>query len=145
MGMYTGLRARVTIKPEFRELLEFLNQLNAEGYTSYEWSDAATQFPQYPWLAEWAQVGRCNFIPRGAVCYLDWDDNYRKYDPATGVWEFCCSLKNYQSEIETFFELVFSKIVEAVDFCETQYECDEEPTAWQLVPGDPSRLERVSA
>ncbi|MCP1184952.1 hypothetical protein [Paenibacillus sp. 1781tsa1] len=132
MGMYTGLRCKVVIKPEYREELQ---RLHEEGY---EWETS-----EFDFMREYGQLGRASFIPRGSLSYMpnEWEDiplkedgslDYRNgtatdgfvrsFDSDTGYWTFQCSLKNYENEIESFFEIVLSKITESIEHLEYFYE-----------------------
>lgn len=110
MGMYTGFRVDVTVKPEYREMVNSIME-----YGDHGWKDFVHQFP---FLAEFSRKGRANFIPFGSLCYMpeEWDNNQqfqRGFDPKTGRWTFSCSLKNYESEIELFCDSVLSVIAES--------------------------------
>jgi hypothetical protein len=48
-------------------------------------------------------------------------DGGSRYDKETGFWEFACSLKNYEGEIEFFVENVLKKI-STLHYCESLYE-----------------------
>ncbi len=123
MGMYTGLRAKVIIKPEFRDAIAVLHG------PEHDWDAVYRQFPGFPGNLTWHIVSRRQFIPYGCLAYMPDDfsdaedgESFSKFDPATGVWEFCCSLKNYESEIECFIENVLKHIVARVAYCESLYE-----------------------
>jgi hypothetical protein len=132
MGMYTGLRCKVVVKPEFREELMRLHD------EDYEWETSSFDFMQ-----EFGQLGRASFIPRGSLSYMpdEWEDIPRKDDGSldywngkatdgfgrsfnleTGYWAFQCSLKNYEDEIESFFENVLPRIAESIEHLEYYYE-----------------------
>src|SRR4051812_18535044 len=126
--MYTGLRAKCVVKPEFRKAIDTLHNSEEDEFPC--WQEVANKYPQYEFFKEWAAIGRSSFIPFGAMCYMDdsWGESFSEYDPKTGYWNFACSLKNYEGEIEFFLENVLANIVERVYFCEKQYEIDESPT-----------------
>lgn len=123
MGMYTGLRASVVIKPEWVEAITLLHQGNNR------WADVFANYPGLPGLDRWMEVGRRDFIPLGGLCYMPDDfsdaphrESYSAFDPKTGRWRFCCSLKNYEGEIGQFVETVLRHIVSSVEYCESLYE-----------------------
>lgn len=126
MGMYTGLRCKVIIKPEYREEMKYLHEID------YEWEDSNLDF-----MKEYAEGdGRATFIPRGSLSYMPdaWEEDPRslfspatdgfdrKFDPETGLWTFQCSLKNYDDTIENFLDNVLSRITEEVIHLEYYYE-----------------------
>lgn len=126
MGMYTGLRAKLIVKPEFRQIIFDLNRRDADLY-SWEW--LAEQHPTVESLQIWSRTGRCNFIPHGVLCCMpnDFSDSedgegYSKFDMETGEWEFCCSLKNYENEIRTFNMTIMAEMIERVVYCQSLYE-----------------------
>lgn len=144
MGMYTGVRMKVFVKPEFRELIQSINR-------GAEWSDF---IDEYPFLNHYASFGRAGFIPRGTLCYMpdSWEDipkdakgkpDYfkakatdgfeRKIDINSGLWTFQCSLKNYEREIECFFAEVLPNIIESAEHIETFYEENSVSTMYDFV------------
>ncbi len=125
MGMYTGLRAKLSIKEEFWPVIDMVMN-RREGIF---WEDVAKAFPQYPFIAEWADVGRCDFIPFGALAYMPWDDDDPEWQRSfkAGLWVFQCSLKNYEGEIECFVNTVLSPIVHATYELYSLYEEHDEP------------------
>lgn len=140
MGMYTGFRADVVVRPEWRPAIECLHRTRADNpnglQESKDWEVVAREFPSLPGVEEWAGVWRADFIPFGALAYMpdDWSDapdreSYSHFDVDTGRWRFCCSLKNYDGEIATFTRVLLSRIVERVAYCESQYEGDDAPSA----------------
>lgn len=128
--MYTGLKVRCVVKPEFSEIIEKLN--NDDHY--YRWEELARDYPQYGWLTKWASVDRAVFIPFGAVCYLHdpWTEGYSNYNKEDRIWDFECSLKNYENEIETFLKTVLATIAKDILICYSQYEEDEQPTYYTM-------------
>lgn len=142
MGMYTGVRAKIIIKPEFREEFSFLDK-EAE----YEWSESNLDF-----LKEYGQVSRATFIPRGGLSYMpdEWElvelrdlgnvsvasDGFDRYfNKKNGIWTFQCSLKNYEDTIETFFENVLPKITESIIHLEKYYEEWDSSILYELKDG----------
>ena len=82
MGMYTGLRFKADLSEKGLEAA-------ASVIETRGWYVAAEMLPA---IKSWLQVGRRNFIPFGAVCYMpaDWENLLGIED---GVWSVCCSLK----------------------------------------------------
>ena len=109
MGMYTGLRVKAKIKEDFLQQLE--NVLSAWDTGSWEGPWAVVDFVKFPFVENFSKMGRSSMIPYGAVCYMpdDWEYVNTFED---GVWTFCCSLKNYNSEIEIFLNDVLVNIAE---------------------------------
>jgi len=147
MGMYTGFRVDVIVKPEYRKMI---GSIMGPGY--YHWRDFDEQFP---FLAEFSKMGRANFIPFGSLCYMpeEWEYNQqfqRKFEPETGHWTFSCSLKNYQSEIELFCNSVLSVIAESgyFEILYEEWECEKrygiEDFDRTLETGDEGLLFKVS-
>lgn len=134
MGMYTGFRAFVTILPQYRPGLALLHvRKKPDGsWVSDPWCRVHAAFPYFPGVGIWKHFARNTFIPFGALSsmpdhFSEKGRAYSDYDPDTGRWVFCCSLKNYEDEIETFVDLVLAHIVESVSYCESLYEEDETP------------------
>lgn len=123
MGMYTGLRAKLTIKKEFWPVVKMLMT------GSNRWDDVAEAFPQYPFLREWSEVPRCDFIPFGALSYMPWSPRAPEWKRSfeDGLWVFQCSLKNYEGEIECFVGTVLPHIVDVLHELYSLYEENEEP------------------
>ncbi len=131
MGMYTGLRARLTIKEEFRPVIE---DLMTSRDLDYSWENVAGKYPQYEFLRDWSMVGRCDFIPFGALAYMPWDDADPEWQRSfkDGMWVFQCSLKNYQGEIQAFVEIVLPHIVEICHELYSLYEENDEVEHLQI-------------
>lgn len=119
MGMYTGVRFQAQVTEEVREIISWVQ----EDRQSRGWHEAAEKFDA-PWLADWVRVGRCNFIPWGALCYLGgWAGEDKSYSRLKGTsWEVLCSLKNYQDEIRTFCEEILPRMITAQTVVESRYE-----------------------
>lgn len=127
MGMYTGLRAKVVVKEEYSKAIEELHE-----HTDYlcGWNNVTSKFPN---LDKWKDYSRCRFIPFGSPYYLpdEWTllggkNSY--YDKKSRVWEFSCSLKDYEGEIDFFVNNILLLIVDSVSYCESMYEEDKAPT-----------------
>ena len=130
--MYTGLRAKVVVKLEYHKAITLLYGVRtAPGGGLNCWKTVAEWFP---FFQSWGEVGRASFIPFGVMCYMpeEWGETRSKFDRSTGVWEFHCSLKNYEGEIEKFLSEILSEISESVEFCQTLYEEDESETDWTI-------------
>lgn len=138
MGMYTGLRVKVMIKEEYRPMIQEINE-------GYEWMDFTDQFP---FLKEFAFLGRAGFIPGGVLSYMpdSWEkgnfpnqtptDGFENnFDMGTGFWTFQCSLKNYENEIQQFLESVLSVIISESEHIEVLYEEWEESILYEFVEG----------
>ncbi len=110
MGMYTGLRGNIVLKPEVAELMvewyddDIISDEAAKLFDWNVWNYVASNLSNEK-VASFAQMSRSSFIPNGAVCYMppDWEfqNNIRH-----GVLYFCCSLKNYCGTIDKFIELL---------------------------------------
>lgn len=125
MGMYTGIRFKGYVKPEYRKAME---TIAIDG----SWNESDIQE-----FAEFGQIGRSSFIPCGSLSYMpdEWEgapynkyhdgvptDGFeRTYNAGTGYWTFQCSLKNYESEIESFFGLI-PLFIEKIEHLEYFYE-----------------------
>lgn len=125
MGMYTGLRIKVTVKEEYRLMIEDIND-------GARWRDYVIDFP---FLSDYSQQGKAEFIPSGMLCYMpnSWEEGKfpnqlptdgfdRNIDMQTGEWTFQCSLKNYNSEIEQFLNEVLVNIIADAKHIEYFYE-----------------------
>ncbi len=114
MGMYTGVRSRVKIKPEHRDAIKKLHDYG-------DWTVVSV-----PNVIDWIMHGRCGFIPFGVLAYMP--DDFGEPSKEGGSefdgewWTFSCSLKNYENEIEFFMENIMCHLVEEVDYCESLYE-----------------------
>lgn len=114
MGMYTGIRFKGIVKPEYRIGFECIAM---EG----DWENSSV-----PEFREFGEMGRSSFIPCGCLAYMpdEWDDDEefeRSYDKESGRWVFQCSLKNYELEIETFF-CILPMFMESIEHLEYYYE-----------------------
>ncbi|MEM5592822.1 hypothetical protein AAHH67_15635 [Niallia circulans] len=125
MGMYTGLRFKGIVKPEYREMIKEIND-------GADWNDFTEKFP---FLTDYANQDRAEFIPRGSLAYMPdtWEEGEfpdqmstdgfeRSINLETGYWTFQCSLKNYNQEIEQFINEVLPKIIDSAEHIEYFYE-----------------------
>ena len=147
MGMYTGLRCKVIIKPEFREEMKHMDEIQ------YEWKNSNLDF-----LREYSKDCRATFVPCGGLAYMpnSWEgppyskygigtatDGFeRKFDLETGLWTFQCSLKNYEDTIENFMENVLTRIVEKVIHLEYYYEEWDSSIMYDIVNGKVVQLDK---
>lgn len=137
MGMYTGLRIKAIIKEEFRQMISEINN-------GADWGDYVKQFP---FLKDYSEQSRAEFIPRGGLSYMpdEWESgtfpNYtdtdgfeRNIDTNTGHWTFQCSVST-GNVIKQFFEEVLPKITESAEHIEYYYEEWSRSTFYELVDG----------
>lgn len=148
MGMYTGIRFKGVVKERFRKGFDVIA---IDG----NWGDFDDEY-----FEEFSKIGRSCFIPKGSLSYMpdEWEQNVldengnvilepwdypkkkdvdefeRSYDEQTGKWIFQCSLKNYESEIEQFFELV-PYFIESIEYLEYFYEEWEYSKKYELIDG----------
>ena len=108
MGMYSGLRGKVKLKPEVEELMIYwlyTDEDTREKYNYGMWSFIGNELDNTK-VVNFADDGRSSFIPNGHVCYMpeDWQNinNIELGD----TWNFCCSLKNYNGTIQKFIDLL---------------------------------------
>ena len=123
--MYTGIRFKGYVKPDFRKAMETIAM------------DGSWDESEVPKFKKFGRIGRSSSIPCGALAYMpdEWEqapyneyhdgvptDGFeRTYDAETGYWTFQCSLKNYRSEIESFFDLI-PFFIEKIEHLEYFYE-----------------------
>lgn len=133
MGMYTGIRFKGYVKEEYRDSFEDI-ALNGD------WGSSD--------VSAFRDFGECfnraSFIPCGSLAYMPdkwerYDNNLEKYsdewfmsaidtdgfhrtwNKESGYWTFQCSLKNYEDEIENWFELL-PLFIEEIEHLEYFYE-----------------------
>lgn len=126
MGMYTGLRGKVKLKPEVEDLMCYW--LYAEDNTCEEYNYAMWLFIGNKLdnvkILNFNDDSRSSFIPNGQVCYMP-DDWQNENSIALGdTWNFCCSLKNYTNTIQKFIDLL-PEIAVSWDLEERYEEWDE--------------------
>lgn len=131
MGMYTGFKAQVDVKPLYRPAIHYLHNISDEDWDAVgnnTWRAVWMKFP-YDNFLKWSTFSRSCFIPFGCLAYMPKDfsnaengESYSRFDEEEGIWQFCCSLKNYNNEIQNFVDLVLKEIVENVDYCYHLYE-----------------------
>lgn len=120
MGMYTGLRFKGIIKPEYRDMIHHI-------YNEGLWRN----YHHLDFLTNYLKLSRAEFIPKGALSYMpdSWEDesipadSFNDYfDLETGYWAFQCSLKNYEDEISVFLRDVLPAILQSSEHIEVLYE-----------------------
>lgn len=127
MGMYTGLRFKGYVKPQFRESFE---EIAIKG----EWEESKDKK-----FKEFSKLPRASSIPCGTLSLyaIEWEEDEtfdRKYDKKTGYWCFQCSLKNYYDEIDNFINII-PYFIESAIHIEELYEESEESTFYTLKDG----------
>lgn len=131
MGMYTGLRGKIELKPQVAALMtewyddEIVTDEVAKHFDWNVWEYVASHLEDVA-IKHWADMPRSSFIPNGMVCYMpdDWDECR---DISGNTLTVCCSLKNYNGEIAMFIEQVLPVIADAWEL-EERYEEDSEST-----------------
>lgn len=141
MGMYTGLRFKGYVKPEFREEFKRFTDM------SLDWQERKWDKFSDPVLQNYSKIERASFIPYGALAYMpdDWQTNTdeygdgdatdgfeRTFNPETGYWTFQCSLKNYSDTIEEFFKII-PHFIESVEHAEVFYEVWDWSEKYELI------------
>lgn len=111
MGMYTGIRFKAKLNEHGKGIVQKLLDTGSwEG------------------LHEFSKIGRSPFIPFGVLsCMPDsWDKSREDADRTPlserRVWTVCCSLKNYENEIEYFLEKVLPGLIAETTIVEYLYE-----------------------
>lgn len=137
MGMYTALRFNAKIKEEYSEAINYI----AENKGNKRWADVADEFFEHNIFEYFSTYSRANFIPfsdpdGSPDSWKNDKEYYWSYDKETRVWKFQCGLKNYDSTIEFFLDVVARKIVEEVYHIETFYEESEKGSKYDLVNGE---------
>lgn len=148
MGMYTGIRFKGYVKPEFRDTFE---RIAIDG----EWESSSDIV-----FSNYGKLSRASFIPCGCLYYMPhkWETYYinengekeiefanyykqvatdgfeRTYNKETGYWAFQCSLKNYNFEIEQWFGIL-PYFIEKIEHLEYFYEEDDYSSKYDLVDG----------
>ena len=123
--MYTTFICSCRVKKEYREILGELFDENSDK----EWADFIEQMP---FIENFAKLPRAGFIPLGMMTAYNWDkfaeESFNHFNKMVGSWNFCCDLKNYDSEIETFIYEVLPHLCSIVYFCAYWYEESCYPT-----------------
>ncbi len=115
MGMYTGLRFEARLKPIVADAMRLV-----EGGDDF-WESLSRIIPI---SNDWLNTARKNFIPFGSVNYMpdDWTLLGPVY-PTENTWNVCCSLKNYEGEIERFLREVLPYLIS--ESCRVEYRYEE--------------------
>lgn len=148
MGLYTCVRFKGYVKPEFRDTF---GNIAING----EWENSSDSV-----FINFGKISRTSCIPCGYSSYLpdEWETDYinkngekeieffnhfkqiatdgfeRMYDKETGYWSFQCSLKNYQSQIEQWFDIL-PYFIEKIYHLECFYEECDYSIRYDLVDG----------
>ena len=133
MGMYTGIRFKGIIKKEY---LDGFDDIAFRG----NW-----ELSNHEIFREFGKLPRADMIPRGSLSYMpdEWEQTHDFdlcFDQSKGRWEFNCSLKNYNGEVEEFLEMI-PNFVEYLIYLEVRYEEWEESRFYQLVDGQLKEVE----
>jgi hypothetical protein len=151
MGMYTGLRFKAVVKPEFIQMIEKMME------ERLDWEELFNLYPQRQFLKEFSKYPRSRFIPYGSLSYMprswetnesDWklrtptDGFETEYNKLLRVWSFQCSLKNYESEIEAFLNLIVPNIIETSLHIEYYYEEWARSKFYEIVDGKVKESDR---
>ena len=121
MGMYTTIKAEIVLKDELVPLIAALHNYEVT------WKDILGP-------CAFVYMDRCSFIPNGGITYSNYPEPLPYKTLEGNVWKFYCSLKNYSSEIETFWKDVVPLIAESVTRFESWYEESDSPTIWVSPP-----------
>ena len=128
MGMYTGVRFQAKLKP----IVAGAMKLCYDSKVLDQFWDTLSKI--IPIDDNWLKAGRRDFIPFGALSYMPdhWDKS------PTGLsgegWNVCCSLKNYEGEIDTFLSKVLPYLISEPCEVEYLYEEWEEPKLYMITP-----------
>ena len=128
MGMYTGVRFQAKLKP----IVAGAMKLCYDSKVLDQFWDTLSKI--IPIDDDWLKTGRRDFIPFGALSYMPdhWDKS------PTGLsgedWNVCCSLKNYEGEIDTFLSKVLPYLISEPCEVEYLYEEWEEPKLYMITP-----------
>lgn len=117
MGMYTSVRFKGIVKEEFVSLIKEMVDENLD------WIDLVELYPDYNFLKVYSELHRANFIPHGVLFGApdEWDSLslepyidrfYFNFNEVTRLWSFQCSVINSGNIIESFFDIIASKIIE---------------------------------
>jgi hypothetical protein len=123
MGMYTAFRIQCELKKEFIPVIENLYKLRyGSKYDGDVWASLSMMYPQYNQLSDYSYDEWASFIPFGQGDFeFDSFDNEGIFD---NIWQFSCSLKNYEHTIEHFLKKIIFLMAERVIICESWY-CED--------------------
>jgi len=133
MGMYTGLRFKAELKPIVASAMRLV-----EGSDDF-WESLSRIIPI---SNDWLNTPRRVFIPFGSVNYMpdDWTLLGSVY-PTENTWDICCSLKNYEGEIELFLREVLPYLISEPCRVEYRYEEWDHPRFDLIMPEEYEALE----
>lgn len=137
MGMYTGLKVHVKLKPEFIPMIEKIMGVNgAEINYDVLWKNHG-----YDFTDAWATYWRSSSIPFGSPSTI-WDQHDPEWQRSNenGIWKFQTALKNYEDEIDYFLENVLLNITEESYHIEKLYEEYDVGALYEIKDG---KLENV--
>lgn len=154
MGHYTGIRFKGYVKETFRETFEPI-ALDGEWHLSEDKTFSKfgeltkSQFIPCGGLAympkQWEETARYGDGDK-IIDYVDEYDNEiiyvqiptdgfdKTYDKETGYWTFQCSLKNYDYEIQKWFQIL-PYFIERIEHLEYYDEGSQYGEAYDLVDG----------
>jgi hypothetical protein len=133
MGMYTSVRFKGIIKPEYSDGFEDI-ALNGKWEKS-----------KHDIFKKFGKLERASFIPCGGVVGCCWTgdkgpENYtskifnRLYDEDSRFWQFECSVKNQDRIVQSFMQMIPEFVQELYHF-EEMYEESEYSTLYELKNG----------
>jgi hypothetical protein len=125
MGMYTGLRFEAELKPFVADAMRLAKDSDDFWLTL----SRVIHVPD-----DWLRVSRRYFIPFGSVVYMPDDWQEKDGIPIGNTWEVCCSLKNYDEEIELFLNKVLPYLISESCSAEYLYEEWSEPNIIMIFP-----------
>lgn len=111
---------------EYRKEFDRLSSLN------WNWEESNIDF-----IVDFSSYPKASFIP-GSITHLplDWRTTKETYfDRETGYFQFCCSLKNYDSTIENFIELVLESVIEELILLEIRCENRSKADHYEMADG----------
>lgn len=135
MGMYTGVKFVAELST-FGEQVVALVENPGEARSGWELASEVYHMPRHAFLREWAAVRRCEFIPHGVLAYMPdgWAEVAERKGLHGRTWYVCCSLKNYEGEVETFLRTVLPKLIAVPCVVDVLYEEWEHAEHWNITP-----------
>lgn len=137
MGMYTGIYFSAKLKPLAAVAIKNALRESDMSEDIFDFWRAVSAI--FPIQNDWMTVGRRDFIPFGALSYMP--DEWSEIKAGEGIcndniWNVCCSLKNYNGEIEHFLDGVLPFLIEEVCEVTYYYEEEESPRQINVYPAD---------
>lgn len=127
MGMYTGVRFQAKLKPIVAGAMKLCYDSKVLG----QFWDTLSKI--IPIDDDWLKAGRRDLIPFGAIYMPDnWDKSPAGLSGED--WNVCCSLKNYEDEVDTFLSKVLPYLISEPCEIEYLYEEWDEPEKKLIVP-----------